>query len=378
MKKIKVIYILLFLLNINLGILFVNILILNKNKSFIFKNNDIFLFKFNLKSFKDISFLINKNKYYLKKNQSMIQNSLNTKKTIKIFFEDCKDYQINTILNTLHKKYKVIITDNKPDYLFFDTFGCNHLKKKYNNLIKIAFFTENQIPDFNIADYSFGLYHINFIDRYFSRPKYINSLNNKFFQKVKNKFLNSTIKKKFCASVISNYFSTDFFRLKFIKELNKYKRVDMGGKYLNNVGYVSNKISFLSSYKFSIAMENSEGDGYTSEKIIDSFLAGTIPIYYGNYMVDEFINPKSFILIRGEKDMIQKIEYIKKIDKDDELYRNILKEKVIINEDLTNTNIKEYEEFFFHIFEQEKFKAKRVDNYHFKNIKNNYSIINNK
>ena len=105
----------------------------------------------------------------------------------------------------------------------------------------------------------------------------------------------------------------------------------MGGKYLNNVGYISNKRDFLSSYKFSIAMENTEGDGYTSEKIIDSFLAGTIPIYYGNYMVEEFINPKAFILIRGEKDIIQKIEYIKKIDQDDELYRNILKEKIFIN-----------------------------------------------
>ena len=44
-------------------------------------------------------------------------------------------------------------------------------------------------------------------------------------------------------------------------------------------------------------MENSNGDGYISEKIIESFLAGTIPIYYGDYMVDEYINPKAYILI---------------------------------------------------------------------------------
>ena len=53
----------------------------------------------------------------------------------------------------------------------------------------------------------------------------------------------------------------------------------MGGRYNNNVGIIKNKILFLSNYKFSIAMENSEGDGYLSEKIIDSFEAGTIPIY---------------------------------------------------------------------------------------------------
>ena len=106
---------------------------------------------------------------------------------------------------------------------------------------------------------------------------------------------------------------TDYFRINFINELSKYKNVDMGGKYKNNVGKINDKILFLSSYKFSIAMENTEGDGYISEKIIDSFLSGTIPIYYGSYMVEEFINPKSFILIKGEKDILQKIEYIKKL-----------------------------------------------------------------
>ena len=42
----------------------------------------------------------------------------------------------------------------------------------------------------------------------------------------------------------------------------------MAGKYNNNIGRrISNKTEFLSSYKFSIAMENSNGDGYVSEKI---------------------------------------------------------------------------------------------------------------
>jgi hypothetical protein len=156
----------------------------------------------------------------------------------------------------------------------------------------------------------------------------------------------------------------------------------MGGKYKNNVGKINDKIEFLSSYKFSIAMENTEGDGYISEKIIDSFLSGTIPIYYGSYMVEEFINPKSFILIKGEKDILQKIEYIKKIDNDEQIYRNIIKESILIFKSpniinkylieifdlilLIDKNILkkykiEYEEFLFHIFEQEKNRAKRID-----------------
>ena len=85
----------------------------------------------------------------------------------------------------------------------------------------------------------------------------------------------------------------------------------MGGKVLNNIGKkVENKIEFLSNYKFSISMENSNGDGYVSEKIVESLIAGTIPIYYGDYMIDEYINPKAYILIKGQKDELSKIEYI--------------------------------------------------------------------
>ena len=177
---------------------------------------------------------------------------------------------------------------------------------------------------------------------------------------------NNLQKKKFCAAMISNYKSSNKFRLKFIEELNKYKKVDMGGKYNNNVGEITNKIEFFSEYKFTIAMENSEADGYVSEKIIDSFLSGSIPIYYGDYMIDEYINPKSFILIRGEKDMMEKINYIKKIDNNDTLYKSILKENILINKNISDNIIKEFDEFILHIFEQEKSNAKRIDNY--KNI----------
>ena len=58
----------------------------------------------------------------------------------------------------------------------------------------------------------------------------------------------------------------------------------MGGSFKNNVGMIKDKFQFLSSYKFSIAMENTEGDGY-------------------NYMIDEYINLEAFILIRGENDI---------------------------------------------------------------------------
>ena len=56
-------------------------------------------------------------------------------------------------------------------------------------------------------------------------------------------------------------------------------------------------------------LENTDGDGYISEKIIEAFVGGTIPIYYGDYMIDEYINKRAYILIKSEKDIIKKRIY---------------------------------------------------------------------
>ena len=208
-----------------------------------------------------------------------------------------------------------------------------------------------------------------FLDRYFKRSYFIGlsfNFNNRYFKLIRKKVLNSHKRAKFCAAVITNTYWTDYFRLEFIEQLNKYKPVDMGGKYKNNVGKIKNKIKFLSSYKFSIAMENTEGNGYLSEKIFQSFISGTIPIYYGDYMMDEYINQKSLILIRGKKDMFEKIEYIKKIDNIDELYKKILREDIFINNYFKDKIENERIKFLYHIFDQDKKAAKRIDNYHWK------------
>ena len=261
----------------------------------------------------------------------------------------------------------VKIDNEHPDFLIFDVFGCKHSNEKYNKSIKIARYSENYIPDFSETDYSFGQAHLIYLDRYFKFPSFIDRLNVLRNYQDKNiaLFKNNTIKTKFCAAVISNYHNYTSFRLEFIKQLNKYKHVDMGGGYLNDFGEkVKDKIKFLSSYKFSISMENSNGDGYLSEKIIDSLIAGTIPIYYGDYIIDEYINPKVYILIKGEKDIQDKIEYIKKIDNDEKLYNSILNEKIFINDNYTNIISKTEKErlaFLKNIFSQEKNKGKRID-----------------
>ena len=59
--------------------------------------------------------------------------------------------------------------------------------------------------------------------------------------------------------------------------------------------------------------------------------------------------------------MNKKIEYIKNIDKDNELYNKFLKQKIIKVQKINNIIEKEKTNFLIHIFEQEKKRAFRID-----------------
>jgi hypothetical protein len=117
--------------------------------------------------------------------------------------------------NKLKDKFRIKFDKHKPDYLIYNVFGNEHLNEKYSNSIKIAFFTENLIPDLNKADYAIGQAHINYFDRYFKFPIFL-WRNIKIIEKLREKSLQSPIRKKFCAAVISNNILTDGFRTKFI------------------------------------------------------------------------------------------------------------------------------------------------------------------
>ena len=334
-------------------------------KTDIFKISDYFIMILNTKPYKDISkYLTNKFHIIFPTSKTLIFKKEIRIKCIGLFN---KANHINWLKSKLGDEFILEFVEDNPDYLIYNVFNNVDVFNKYNNSIKIAIYTENEMPDFNIGDYIIGHYHIIYLDRYFKYSIFLWT-NYKAINKMRKDILKKPIRKKFCAAVISNCgLAYTKFRLNFINKLSKYKKVDMGGNCMNNINRkVKNKIEFLSNYKFSIAMENSDGDGYISEKITHSFLAGTIPIYFGDYLLDEYFNPKSYILIKGEKDIEKKIEYIKQLDQDDNLYYEILKEKAIIDDNLYKIDDIEIKSYLRHIFRQNKNKAfRRDDNYYY-------------
>ena len=90
-------------------------------------------------------------------------------------------------------------------------------------------------------------------------------------------------------------------------------------------------MSHLSSYKFSLAMENQISDGYITEKLLHAKISGTIPIFYGDAYVKEDFNQNCFIYI-NEYDDSDLIHVIEELDKDKLIYKSKFNEPLFIKE----------------------------------------------
>ena len=254
----------------------------------------------------------------------------------------------------------------EPDYLFCSVFGHENLDKKYDNCVKIFFTGENLCPDFNLYDYGIGFEYLDFGDRYLRYPLYYaypKELWGAFMSKHIDPKEKLAKKTGFCSFVYSNG-KGDSIRERFFQALSKYKKVDSGGRYLNNIGLpegVKDKIKFESKHKFSIAFENSSHPGYSTEKLVQSFAAGTVPIYWGDQRVKEVFDPESFIFVNDFDSLDEVIIKVGEIDQNDELYLKYLGTPALIDSEKFDREKqkKELEKFLYNIFEQEKGQAFR-------------------
>ena len=77
-------------------------------------------------------------------------------------------------------------------------------------------------------------------------------------------------------------------------------------------GVTSNKLATYSKYKFAIAFENCyNAPGYISEKILDCFMAGIVPIYWGAPNITTHIPPECYIDMRDFQSYDDLYKYLK-------------------------------------------------------------------
>lgn len=255
------------------------------------------------------------------------------KKNLKIRFEDVDrgknglSKQPEFFVELLSRKYNVTVLNGgseEPDVLFFSCWGEANVK--WTRCLRIYFSGERFYPDFNMCDYAVGLTNIGTSDRFFRFPHYV------FYNGVLRKYENMQpdadafrlVNREFCSAVVTDpYRSPIFFDI--FNRLSEYKPVASGGGWNNTVGGpVPDKLEFIKNYKFNIAFENIIADNYVTEKIVEAFAARTVPIYWGSSSVKREFGEGSYINILDFDTIDRAIDYIKKVDNDDELYMQIL------------------------------------------------------
>lgn len=273
------------------------------------------------------------------------------KNKIKIDFSDFWggfDKTNNYFYNLLKEEFDVEISNN-PDYLFFSVFGNAHQNYK---CVKIFYTGENVAPPLQYCDWSFSFDYLD-DSRNYRLPHYL--LYDGYYELANQKIIDESLsKRKFCNFVVSNGNCQE--RNNFFNQLSKYKKVDSGGRFMNNIGQsVSDKRKFQSEYKFSIAFENNayrpQQPGYTTEKIMEPMTVNSIPLYWGNPLITKEFNNKSFVNFydfNSEKDMI---DYIIELDKDDSKYLEMLNQPWFVDYNIPETNkIENIKSFLYKIF----------------------------
>ncbi len=267
------------------------------------------------------------------------------------------------IFNKILSRYYNVIESDDPEYIFTSNYSYDCL-----NYDSIRIFTsgDNIVPDFNIYDYAIGYNPIIYGDRYYQAPNWIT---NPRYESDVEKMLHKHEKvvetdyddRGFCAWVCSNSKGSGIRKDTFEK-LSQYRRVDSGGRWLNNIGEpdgVQDKIKFQSDYRFSIAIQDSENEGYTDEKLIQCFASRNIPIFWGDRSADKLFNSDAMVnfhLFESIEDVVKEVE---RLDNNKDEYLRRLAIPAIRNPQYIQQKQKGLEDFLINIVEQPLHYAKR-------------------
>lgn len=102
-------------------------------------------------------------------------------------------------------------------------------------------------------------------------------------------------------------------------------KMDVYGRGYNPVEY---KLDALKDYAFSLTIENTKKDFYFTEKLIDCFMTGTLPIYWGCPSISKFFNTDGMILFDSISELNKILDGIS--------FEQYIKMKKVIQENFEN------------------------------------------
>jgi hypothetical protein len=263
---------------------------------------------------------------------------------LKIWFADFwpEWNQEDFITPILKQHFEVVLDKNNPDVVFHSIFNRMQETPKYK-CKKILYLGENWRPEPFKSNYSisFDPHSTELKDRLYNR---LNRKEEEFQQ--------------WCAFTVSN--ASNFMRNSAFQQLSQYKPVRSYGRYLTN-DFALIKASegkywrdikdefFLNRpHKFMMTYENTSYRFYCTEKLMDAFLVGSMPIYMGDPKVAEDFNPGAFINVMKNTGWLDEI---KRIDGNREYFNHYYKEPVFTPEqkEKLEENLKTFEAWLINV-----------------------------
>lgn len=192
---------------------------------------------------------------------------------------------------------------NKDDkYIFYTDYSLDQVRE--NNSIKYAWILES--PDITWQSHNWISYNNKIFD-------YVLTNNKDLLDKGENF--------KFCPTGgcwIKPEDQKIYNKTKLISIIASAKRITHGhmlrhqiistfrnklGVYGRGYNPVDYKLEALKDYAYSITIENTKKDYYFTEKLIDCFMTGTVPIYWGCPSIGNFFNTDGMIIFDTISDL---------------------------------------------------------------------------
>jgi len=180
------------------------------------------------------------------------------------------------------------------NHLVFTDFSLRHVDH-FNNSKKYGWLLES--PEITPFAYNFIRENYDKFNLIFTFDKTLLELSEKFvlvpyggcWIDVEDRMVHD--KSKNVSIILSSKRTTAGHRFRHLA-LEIFPEIDFFG--FNNP--IEKKITALKNYRFSVVVENCQKDYYFSEKLIDSFMTGTIPIYWGCPSIGDFFDTNGMLI----------------------------------------------------------------------------------
>ncbi len=225
------------------------------------------------------------------------------------------------VASNFYKQEQRWNNDNNKQYIYWsgESYNYNDDKKYNKNSITIISSTkQNNDPD--------NVYYIPYCCLHFNYKQPVRNYNVDLSNRKLLAYCNSNPVeiREILVSLIAEKDNTNgvYALGKAVGRSSKINKKKLDGEHSDD-----NMIKEYSNYKFVIAMENKIDDGYITEKIINAFRSGAVPIFWGDSKAaKQLFNDKAFICVNDFKDLDECANYI--VNLDDNKIRDMINEPV--------------------------------------------------